>query len=218
MKKIYIITGILVGLNLVGTAIAQAKDITESRNLNSFEKITIDDAGMGLDISIGKEFTVTLKGSEKWVAVTSTKVKDNVLVISRDGKKKKFTSFDSDNRIKITMPKFTELKVNGAVDADISNVDSENLNFEVNGAANIEITGKCGSLNVGLNGAGNFEGEDLKCENITIQINGAGNVEAYGSNTADLEINGMGNIDLYGKPDEVNQNKSWFSNITIHKE
>ena len=216
MKKAYILTGILVGLNLMGTAIAQAKDITESRDLSSFEEIMINDAGMGLDITIGKEFSVTLKGAEKWVAITTTKVAGNVLVISRDGKKKTFTSFDSDNRIKITMPMFSGLKVNGAVDAEIANIDSENLNFEINGAANIEITGKCGSLDIGLNGAGNFEGENLKCENVTVQINGAGNVEAYGSNSADLVINGMGNIDLYGKPDEVNQNKSWLSNITIH--
>ncbi|VAW03734.1 hypothetical protein MNBD_ALPHA01-1610, partial [hydrothermal vent metagenome] len=31
------------------------------------------------------------------------------------------------------------------------------------------------------------------------------------------EINGFGNIDLYGNPKEINKDKSWFSNITVHK-
>ena len=220
MKTIISKTALVAGLSLMGLVGAQdislAKEATESRDLSAFEKIIIVDTGVGLDVRIGKDFSVILKGSEGWLKKITTKVEHNALVIGHIKKKNKSVNIDSDNRVIITMPKFTGLKVNGAVDADIKDVDSEDLEFEINGAGNIEIDGTCVTLSIDLNGAGNFEGQDLKCENVRIEINGAGNVEVYGSKSADLDINGMGNIDLYGNPKDVKKDKSWFSNITIH--
>lgn len=217
MKKAVSIFAITAGFSLMGLAIAQAGDVTERRDLSSFERIVIDSTGVGLDVMVGKEFSVTLKGSEKWIRKVTTNVEHNALVIGRTDKEDKSVHFDSDNRVIVTMPKFTGLEVDGAVDADISAVDSEKLEFEINGAGNIEIKGKCGKLSIDLNGAGNFEGEHLKCEDVRVEINGAGNVEVYGSESADLEINGIGNIDLYGNPKEINKDSGWFSNITVHK-
>ncbi len=217
MKKIISMMAIATGFSLMAGTIAQAGDITESRDLSSFQRIIIEDAGVGIDVVVGKDFSVIVRGGEKWVGKITTTVEHDALVISRQEKKKKTVNFGSDNRIIITMPSFTGLEVKGAVDADISGVDGEKLDFEIDGAGNIEIKGRCGRLKVDINGAGNFEGRDLKCEDVRIKINGAGNVEAYGSKSADLEINGFGNIDLYGKPEEINKDKSWFSNITVHK-
>ncbi|PHZ84969.1 GIN domain-containing protein [Paremcibacter congregatus] len=220
MKKTASLIAIATGFSLMGVAIATAEkisDVTESRSHGDFERIVIDDAGVGLDVKIGDSYAVTLNGSEEWAKKITTQVKNNALIIGYEGKKKKKNfKFDSDYRITITMPKFTGLDVNGAVDAHISDVDSDDLGFEVNGAANIEIDGRCGTLTVELDGAGNFSGEDLKCEAVTVEINGAGNAEVYGSKSATLDINGIGNIDLYGNPATVKKDKSLFSNITIH--
>ena len=221
MKKTVSIAAVVAGFGLMGVigaqGIALAGDVTETRDHASFEKIVIEDTGVGLDVRVGEDFSVTLKGPDSWADKITTKVVGNALVIGQIKKKKKSINIDSDHRVIITLPKFTGLEVNGAVDADITGVDSENLKFEINGAGNIEIEGTCGTLDIDLNGAGNFEGEDLKCEEVNVEINGAGNVEVYGSQSADLEINGMGNIDLYGNPKHINKDKSWFSNITIHK-
>lgn len=218
MKKTVSTIAIAAGFSVMGLAIAQAKDVSISHDLTSFDKIIIENTGVGIDVKVGKAFSVTMNGSEKWANKIILAVEGNALVISqKDRRKNRSMNIDSDDRIIITMPEFTGLDVKGAVDADISGVDSDELEFEINGAGNIEIEGKCGSLNVELNGAGNFEGPDLKCENVTIEINGAGNVEAYGSKSADLEINGIGNIDLYGNPKNVSKDSGWFSNITIHK-
>ncbi|MCK5423849.1 MAG: DUF2807 domain-containing protein [Emcibacter sp.] len=216
MKKTVSTIAIATGISLMGVAVALAGDITEKRDLSSFEKITIDDTAVGIDVMVGEEFSVTLKGAEKWIKRISTKVEGNTLILGRTNYKKKNMDIGSDDRVIITMPKLTALKVDGAVDAEITGVDSKYVDFEVNGAGNIEISGKCGTLNINFSGAGNFEGEDLKCEDVKVEINGVGNVEAYGSKSADLEINGMGNIDLYGNPEKVIKDKSLFSNITIH--
>ncbi|MCF6216717.1 MAG: DUF2807 domain-containing protein [Emcibacter sp.] len=217
MKKATIVMAFIAGFGVMAHAgNVMAKDVTESRDHTAFEKIHIDGTGVGIDVKVGEDFSVSLKGSEKWLKKTVTKVEGDTLVISRKNKKK-IKNLDSDNRIIITMPKFAGLEVDGAVDADISGVDSEKLKFEINGAGNIDITGNCAELNVILNGAANFEGPDLKCEVVLIRINGVGNVEAYGSKSADLEINGMGNIDLYGNPPEVKRDNSLFSKITIHE-
>jgi len=208
---------IAAGFGLTSFITTQAEEISQKRDLTQFERIVIEDAGVSLGVKVGKDFSVILKGSEQWVNRMTAKVEGNALVISRQERKKKSIHFNGDNRIIITMPTFTGLKVNGAVDAEISGIDSDKLKFEVNGAGNIVVKGTCGSLKLDLNGAGNFEGPDLKCEDVKITINGAGNVETYGSKSANLTINGFGNIDLYGNPPEINKDKSWFSNITIHK-
>lgn len=215
MKKI--ILAIAAGFSLMSGPIAQAEDVEDRRTVPSFEKIVIRDAGVSLDVRVGKDLSVTLKGMEGWANDLKTTVEGNTLIISREERRYISVSINSPNRIIITMPKFTGLKVNGAVDAKISGIESEKLSFEVNGAGNINVDGTCGTLKVDLNGAANFEGRKLKCENVKIGINGAGNVETYGSKSANLEINGFGNIDLYGNPPQINQDKSWFSNITVHK-
>lgn len=217
MKKSFSIIAMMVGLQGANMTAAQAGDMTEVRPHSSFDHILVDDTSVSLEVTVGKDFSVTLKGSEKWIKRISTTVEEGTLIIGHVDKKKKKMNFGTDYVIVITMPIFTGLDVNGAVDADISGVESDELDFELNGAGNIEVKGTCGSLTVGLNGAGNFEGGDLKCENVTAQINGAGNIEAYGSSSADLEINGVGNIDIYGQPAKVNETKSWFSNITVHE-
>ncbi len=123
----------------------------------------------------------------------------------------------TDNRVIVTMPVFSGLTVNGAVDANLSGIEGRKINFKINGASNIEATGTCGKLGITVNGASNFEGRKLECEDVTVRINGIGNVEAFGAQSADLTINGMGNIDFYGNPKEIDKDKGWFSNITIHK-
>jgi len=216
MKKILLIVVIAAGFNLMQGAILQAKDITESRDLSAFNKIAVEGAEASLKVTVGGDFSVTLSGEDDWMGKIFTRVEEGTLIISRKNKNKNI-HFTSDNKIIITMPKFTGLEINGAVDAHISHIDSDKLSFEVNGAGNINVSGKCAKLNVTLNGAANFEGEKLICEDVNAVINGVGNIETYGSKTADLTINGMGNIDLYGNPEKVTKDKSLFSNITIHK-
>jgi len=213
-----ILTGIIATtFGLIIPITAQAGTVTNSRDVTSFNNIVIKNTGLGLDITVGRKFSVTVKGTQRWVDGLMTAVKGNALIISQKNKKQRRLNSDSDNRIIITMPQFTGLKVNGTVDATISGIDSNKVIFEVSGAGNIKAAGRCGDLKVGLNGAGNFAGRLLKCQNVNISINGAGNVATFGAKSADLDINGFGNIDLYGQPTKIKQDKSWFSNITIHK-
>lgn len=216
MKKPLLIMAMMVAGQGTSLAADNAKDMTEVRSHTGFDHIVIEDTSASLEIQVGKEFSVTLEGSEKWIKRTTTSVTKGSLVIGPVDKKKKTINYKSNHLIVITMPAFTGLDVNGAVEADIAGVESDELSFELNGAGHIEVRGTCGRLNVALNGAGNFEGGRLKCEDVTAQINGAGNIEAYGSKSADVEINGVGNIDIYGQPSKVTEEKSWFSNITIH--
>ena len=83
MKKTGPIMAIAVGLSLMGLALAQAEDVVEVRPHTSFEEIVIDDTGVGIDVNVGKAFSVILKGSETWVGRVTTIVVDNALVIGQ---------------------------------------------------------------------------------------------------------------------------------------
>jgi len=216
MKKTVSTIAIAAGFSLMGVAIAQAGDVTENRDLSAFEKIIIKDTGVSIDVEVGKDYSVTLEGAEKWTARITTEVKGDALVIGRREQKKKSINFNSDNRIMITMPKFTGLEVKGAVDAEISGIDSDRVAFNISGAGNMEVDGRCENLVVDLNGAGNFEGRGLKCKDVEVDISGAGNAEVFATDSVDLEISGFGNIDVYGAPKDVKKDSHMFSNITIH--
>jgi len=114
------------------------------------------------------------------------------------------------------MPSFTGFELRGAVDASIKCVDSDEVEFDLKGAGNIEVEGRCRWLIVDLKGAGNVEADDLICEEVDVTLKGAGNIEVHASKRVDADIDGLGNIDVYGSPEEVKKDDGWLSHISIH--
>lgn len=194
-----------------------AQEITETRDLNGFDKIRIDNVGIELEVFAGEDFEVEIEGSEVNVQSLRTKVTNNQLVIySSDDKKRWGRRGNSGLSVVIRMPKFTGLELRGAVDAEIEGVDSEEVVFDIRGAGNIEVEGTCGKLTVDFKGAGNFEADDLECKIVDVDLKGAGNIEVYASEEVNAEISGMGNIEVDGSPDKVTKDNGFLSHIRIH--
>ncbi|MCF8473150.1 MAG: DUF2807 domain-containing protein [Emcibacter sp.] len=193
-----------------------AEDITESRDLSSFDRIRVNGA-LEVDVKAGQDFSVTLKGNQKEIAKMTMRVEDHTLIIESDEDNDVITIFDPDIHMTITMPEFKGLEMNGMGSINIKNVNSKKVVLGVNGTSDIEVSGSCTELAVHSNGASNIKARNLKCDHTKIKINGIGNVDTYGSKSADLQINGIGKIDLYGNPQEIKQDKNWLSRITVHK-
>ncbi|WP_321397814.1 head GIN domain-containing protein [Emcibacter sp.] len=187
-------------------------DFSEKRDHKGFTVIKIE-TGLSLDVHIGDEFSVEVMGDEKKVARLKTRVENNALVIDYDKDK---IDMGNSLHMDVTLPKFTRLQVDGAVDADIEDFDGGDFEIELNGAGNIEMEGTCDKLDIELNGAGNIEAEDLECKDVEVDVNGAGNVEVYASESIDAQVSGFGNIDVYGKPKNVKTSDGLFSSIDIH--
>lgn len=196
---------------------ANADDISIKHDLEDFDQIRLDNVGIQLDVSVGEDFSIEVSGEEDLVETLLLKVRGDKLVIYRDDGHKVWDRRGNDSPfVKITMPSFTGFDLRGAVDANIRGVDSDEVEFDLKGAGNIEVEGKCRWLILDLRGAGNVEAEDLICEEVDVNLKGAGNIEVHASEKVNAEINGMGNIDVYGNPNEVEKNDGWLSHISIH--
>lgn len=200
------------------SASAFADDLTLTHDLTDFEEIRIDNAAIELFVLVGEDYEIIVTGDEVNVRNLKLKVRGDRLVIYSEEDDKKIWNRSGNSRLEVNikMPKFTKLDLRGAVDAKINNIDSEDVIFDIKGAGNFEVDGKCQSLTIELRGAGNFEGEDLICEEVDVDLKGAGNIEVYASEIINAEINGMGNIDVFGNPKKVSKDDGFFSSISIH--
>ncbi len=196
---------------------AVAAEISRDYDLEGFNQIRLDNVGLELKVTVGEEFSVEAEGEQELVEALKMRVRGDKLVIYRDEDDKFWNGNHTEGvMVTISMPSFTGFDLRGAVDAEIKGVDSDRVEFDLKGAGNIEVSGKCRWLIVDLKGAGNVEADDLECEEVDVDLKGAGNIEVYASSKINAEINGMGNIDVYGNPKEVTKEDGWFSNISIH--
>lgn len=217
ISKLLIISTTLLTSVFMIVSVAGADEIKVSHDLEGFDEIRIDNMGIQLDVSVGDDFNVVVEGEEELVNTLLLKVRGNKLVIYRDEDKHIWDKGGNDAaKVIISMPAFTGFDLRGAVDAHIKGIDSDEVEFDLKGAGNIELEGRCKWLIVDLKGAGNVDAKDLICEEIDVDLKGAGNIEVYASKKINAEIKGMGNIDVYGNPKDVTKNDGWFSNISIH--
>lgn len=187
-----------------------ADEVSESRDLKKFSKILIEGA-MDLSVEAGKKQSVQVTTDSRHIDRVTTTVEGDVLVISMTGRSWR----NADVSVTISMKTLDGLVVEGAVDAELLNIDSKNFSIEIDGAGDIAIEGKCGSADFQINGAGDLNAQDFKCKNVSIEINGAGDAEVYASASVEASINGVGDIDIYGDPDKVRPRIAGIGEIEV---
>lgn len=202
----------LTAASVIGLAAAAQADDTEIRGgLEDFTEIEIK-GGLELSVTQGSRYEVEIS-AERHLGDVETTVEDGRLVISMEGRKR---WNNADIEVNITLPLLTKLVVNGAIDGDLNDIDTESLDIVINGAADLDADGSCGVLELTINGAGDANLRNLECDKVEATINGAGDASVYASDTVNASVNGVGEIDVYGGPKSVSTNKSWFSSINIH--
>lgn len=106
---------------------------------------------------------------------------------------------DTKIRINLSCGLLDDIEFNGAVDLKTpEGLAVGDLDLEVNGAFNWEtenVTGR--SLKLEVDGAGNCEITGVDLQNLDIEVDGAGNFKFEGKAVkARIELNGAGNIDV----------------------
>lgn len=176
-----------------------AEEITEARDLDTFTRIVIKGA---LDISVvagEKKQSVKVTIESRYLARVETEVHGDTLTISRKGRRWR----NMDLEIEISMIKLNGFVVDGFADVEISGVESEEFKLTVNGAADIDIEGACGSALFEINGAGDLNAADFKCKAVEVRIDGMGDAAVFASESIVAFINGVGDIEVYGNPSVV---------------
>ena len=123
---------------------------------------------------------------------------------------------DARIEIEVTAPDVERFQFNGAQKVTIRDFDQEEMRIQVNGAAEVDASGRAHRLDVQANGASDIDVEDVQVADAEIQVNGAGQVTASVTDDADVEINGVGKVDLIGRPENLDRRVHGFGQIEVH--
>ena len=208
-------------LNTVAGTASMALDredgdyVTEDRDLTGFTRLQVRGA-IELELTAGKDYSVSIRTREGRMQDVTTEIDGDTLVIDMDDGRRRRSWWDDTNvDVTITMPTLAELEVLGAVDGELFDIDSDDIEIDVRGAADVEIEGKCRNLTVDVKGAGDIDADDLKCENVEVDVKGAGSASVYASESIDARVSGVASISVYGDLKDVRKHAGGLSSISI---
>ncbi len=198
-------------LVLLVTAFAAAPTwaAEETRTVAAFKAVEFSGIGQ-VDVTAGKDQSVTLIANKKTLEQIVTEVEDGTLKIRWDSNRERHSwlwrfvmpdDHDSDRvTIKITAPHVTKVGVSGAAQVNARDIEGEQVEFSVSGAAKIRANGKADRLTVSISGAGDADLDHLQVKDAVVSIAGVGKALVYPTDTLNATIAGAGEIRYEGEP------------------
>jgi len=171
----------------------------ETRNLSGFKKIKAGDS-VTLEITVQKDFSVTVETGDKELQYVTTQISGDTLNITTD--KDKISSVNK-AVLKISMPELVELEVSGITDATVSDAKSDSLKLQANNMSKIKISGETKNLKANGNGKSLILAEKLKTENAEVEVNGASQATVAPTNELNAKANGASLVTYIGEPKKI---------------
>jgi hypothetical protein len=192
----------------------------ETRTLSGFTKIEV--AGpVDVEVRPGA-FQVTLEMDSEVARHLVTTVEDDELRIALEGRN---LEVRGKPRVKVRMPAFRGVKIQGSGDADIEGFKSqEKVALAVSGSGDIRYKGtaagvavaiegsgdvvlgegEAGALQATIQGSGNLKARDFKAKNVSVGIMGSGDADVRVVGGAlKAAVNGSGDIRWTGEASTV---------------
>lgn len=216
IKRIFL--GIVVALTLnscMNTIDGNGNVVNEKRALSSFNKIDIS-GGFEVLLNQGNKEKLELEIDENLVELIETKVKGNTLYISSkepigDAESLKIyitvvdvEDINASGAIELKnkgtyQSENLEIDVSGAADIDLD-LEVENLTMDMSGASETTLSGSANNFDIEISGAGELDAKKMKTRNTSIDISGAGSAIVFAKKTLKVEVSGAGSVQYKGNP------------------
>lgn len=115
--------------------------------------------------------------------------------------------------IRLVAPSLPKVVLRGPGNLELKDLRQPTLDIEMEGAGNIEASGRVGKVVVRAGGAGNVDLEQLEATDADIRLAGFGNADISATGTVDAAIAGAGNVTLHRKPKALHSNISGIGNV-----
>jgi hypothetical protein len=192
---------ILATLTLSACGVASGPTTTEQRNVDNFHSVDLRGSAT-MDILVGPTASLSLVGNAQVLSGIKTRVQEGMLIIENE-RRWFWQGGSGRTEIRLTTPTLNSVALNGAGNISINGVNGDALALVVQGAGNLEASGKVETLTARTNGAGNMDLARLVAGAATVSLNGAGNMDVNATKSLDATVNGVGSIDYLGKPQDV---------------
>jgi hypothetical protein len=88
----------------------------------------------------------------------------------------------------------------GACTMTIGELEATTLKVDGSGATKIQIAGKVSRQEIGLSGAGSYDGGKLASEEASVDVSGAGKAVVNARKSLSVDISGAGKVEYFGDP------------------
>ena len=203
-----------------------AGKVTETRDLAEFDRILIKGVGK-VFVQQGGEQSVTVEADDLFIKRITTEVVDRKLVfdVGRDWLERivqPAIEFLSSREIilRVTLRELKGLEIQGACDLETKGVRTDDFDLKMSGASNvkvlelnanrvdaempgagkIEMTGKVDNQTVTMTGAGQYDATHLETKDTKVALTGVGNATVWVKDNLEVSVTGVGSIEYYGNP------------------
>ncbi len=183
---------------------------TRSFDLAPFERIRLlGDAQ--LRVRVGQDQAVRLSTEPDHFDNLRLEVFDGELLIKHRGRHagRRFVALE------VSVATLSALSIDGAVEAEITGIDAERFELEIDGVGSVVISGRCERGDFTFDGKGSLEAFGFLCHRVRLRASGFGSLEVYADQAIDLEVSGIGSVDVRGHPKEVRRKTSGIGSVDI---
>jgi hypothetical protein len=176
-------------------------DITQTREVGAFEALQLQGTA-DVDVLIGEQQSLVLEGPQRVVEGVQTPLREGRLLI-RTGSEFFWSRRDTHLKVRVTVPRLRSFELNGAGRVSLIGHTGGDFTVSLNGAGDIEASGRVDRLTARVNGAGNVDLSKLAATDADVAVNGAGSLEVSATGRLDATLNGVGNIGYVGTPAQL---------------
>jgi Putative auto-transporter adhesin, head GIN domain len=194
----------VVGLALLLLALAGCGGgprVTETREVAAFDRIEVADdlevevvpgSGTELQVRAGEDVMDRVR-TESSGGLLRLDLTDRGIVIGPDPL--------GDVRIRVGADGVRGLKIEGSGDVTLIGIDEDALDLEVEGAGEIDASGKVGDLTATIQGAGDANLAALEARTARVTVQGAGEADLHVIDELDVTVQGAGDVSYRGDPE-----------------
>lgn len=219
MKKI--ILGVALGLATISniqasTLVNDDPIINKDYNLTGFSGLKNNHAVI-IHYTQGNTYSIKAEGSAKQIESLQLEVKEGILVVANDQKKKKNSNEKQRLTLYITSPDLNSLENKGVLNFNANKLETNNFHLRSSGVLH-------------------FEAQQIICPKTTCELKGVTNLDAHFDGTLlnlndrgvtkgdlvvnteklDIQSSGVDNIEVEFKGKEVSVRKSGTGTISLH--
>jgi hypothetical protein len=195
------IAGGIVLVVLAGCSAQMGPPVTQQRGVDAFHSVDLRAVGT-VDILVGPPASLSVTADAQTLEDLDIHVQAGMLIIDQHSHWSWFGR-SGQLQIRLTAPSLKAVALNGAGELTVNGLNGGPLALVVQGAGNIDASGRVDILTARINGAGNMDLSRVEAREATVSVNGAGSLEVNATESLDATVNGVGSINYAGKPQNL---------------
>jgi Putative auto-transporter adhesin, head GIN domain len=173
--------------------------ITETREVAAFDRLEV--SGVDVKVVEGDGRHVRVYAGENVIdrvltrssgGVLEVRVEDRGIVIGSDPL--------GDAQVEVTAAALDNITIDGSGDVLLEDLEAQELELQIEGAADLDATGTVENLTATIEGAGDADLSQLSVRTATVAVEGAGDAQLKVSDRLDVTVEGAGDVSYRGDP------------------